>query len=187
MKILKLLFCILLFSSCSSKLKIIDIHKPTYKKISKKDFYMKDKNRSFERLKGQWLWTNASDTLTLKITPKYKIKYDEKVSHFENAYYDTADIEVKYIKNGITVYNDINKNNGQCLVPSPFKIHIDMFYLFNFCNLRSNSPSYLIFMAGGNSLSLLSPYVENEKVLLKKEGEYEVVIPHSIVLDRVMQ
>ena len=42
-------------------------------------------------------------------------------------------------------------------------------------------------MAGGNSLSLLSPYVENEKVLLKKEGEYEVVIPHSIVLDRVMQ
>ena len=184
MKILKLLFCIFLFYSCSSKLKIINIHTPTYGMNLKKNFYLKDK-ATFTRLKGEWLWTNASDTLTLKIIPKYKIKYDEKVSHFENAYYDTADIEVKYIKNGITVYND--KNNGRCLVPSPFKIQIDMFYLFNFCNLRSNSPSYLIFMAGGNSLSLLSPYVENEKVLLKKEGEYEVVIPHSIVLDRVMQ
>ncbi|AEE18976.1 hypothetical protein Krodi_0992 [Dokdonia sp. 4H-3-7-5] len=186
MKILKLLFCILLFSSCSSKLKIINIHTPTSGMNLKKNFYLKDK-ATFTRLKGEWLWTNASDTLTLKIIPKYKIKYDEKVSHFENAYYDTAIIEIKYIKNGITIFNSIdNKTDEVCLKVTPYKIYTDIFYLNNFCKEVLDT-SYLIFMDGGDSLSLLNPALEKENVLLKKEGEYDVVIPNSIMLDRVMQ
>ena len=158
-----------------------------YHKNIQKNFYLKDKNKSFERLSGEWLWTNTSDTLILQITPRYKEKYDEKVSGYRNAYYDTAIIKVKYTKNGITIYDDLEKDIDKiCLKPYTFKILTDFFYLKNLCT-KAFSNSYIVFMKGGKSLSLFTNHAKKEKVLLKKEGEYEVVIPNSIILDKVIE
>ncbi|TVZ21797.1 hypothetical protein JM84_0677 [Dokdonia sp. Hel_I_63] len=186
MKILKLLFCIFLFYSCSSKIKIIDIHKTTDNENLKKNYYLKDKNRSFERLSGKWLWSNNIDSLIIEATPFYKKRRQSPVRDYENVFYDTCILNVKYVKKGETIIDNIGPSKGDsCLVVSPFKVQTNVFYLKNRC--QKDNGSYLALRGDNEQLFFISPYVKQERVLVKKEGEYEVVIPHSIVLDRVMQ
>ena len=190
MKILKLLLCLLLFCACSPKLKIVSIHKPTYKKELKNNFYLKDKSKSFERLSGKWIWSSDTDTLIIEATPIYKKpRLKNPFSHNSynnNAFYDTCILNVKYIKEGKIIVNNIGPSKrDSCLVVSPFKIQTNVFYLKNRC--QKDNGSYLTLRGDNEQLFLISPYVIKERVLVKKEGKYEVVIPHSIVLDKVIE
>lgn len=186
-KISCIIFIASILSSCSPKLKVYRIHVPRYgKKKLTKNFYMKDHGRSFENLKGTWMWSNSTDTLTLKIKPYYKKPYESKIFDYENAFYDSSSIKMKYVKNGKIVFDNLDEDIlDSCLYARTFEIHTDMFYLNNRCNSKFTG-AYLIFMNDFNGLSLLGRATDRT-VLLKKENEYEVVIPNSIILDRIIE
>lgn len=183
-KILKLLMVSFLFCACSSQVKTINMHTSLSNKNLKKNFYLKDENRSFERLKGTWVWTSKKDSLIIESIPIYKKPYDKTLNTYENAYYDSGVLNVRYVKDGEVILDRIGKKTTKnCLIISPFKVQTNVFYLNNFC--KKDNGSYLILRGDNEQLFLVSPYTEKEKVLLSKDGEYEIVIPHSIVLDRI--
>ena len=167
-----------------AKIKIIDIHTNIYRKGLRKNFYLKDKSKSFETLKGTWVWSNDTDSLIVESLPVYRKPYESPNKNTKNAYYDSGVLNIKYIKDGKLIFDNTNKGIVEsCLVTSPFKVQTNVFYLNNHC--KGDSGSYLILRGDFQQLFLVSPYTEKEKVLLEKEGEYKVVIPHSIVLDKV--
>ena len=178
----KLVFFIiaLIFISCSTKLKIYDSCQLT--KNNDKNFYYKDTEYSYEILKGTWIWTNEKDTLYVKATPIYK----KPIKKFKNSFYDVGALSLKYIKNGKVIYDGLNDNlEKSCLLADKTTTNNrNMFILTNSCSTYLYS--YLLFMRGAQSLALLSPLVDKNKILLKTEDGTEIVIPNSIILDRVV-
>lgn len=154
-------------------------------KLRDDNYYLKDESLSYEQLKGEWLWTNKSDTLTLKIVPIYKKKYDENIySKRQNAYYDTALIQAKFSKQGDVIVNQISyPENDVCLFAQPLGIYTTMFYVYNKCRIGVFDQPVLMF--AGNDLVLVNKWNEEEGVFFEKDGEYKIVIPRTITLKRL--
>ena len=127
------------------------------------------------------MWVNKSDSLILK----FKSNFKKPLEGCENCFYDTSIMTIKYIENGKIIFNNLNvKADENCFLVKTTINNTNMFHLDNFC--KSHTDSYLIFMRGVKSLCLLSPFVERNRRLLKTEDGAEIVIPNSIILDRVV-
>tara|TARA_R110000868_G_C10775693_1_gene755091 strand:- start:84 stop:644 length:561 start_codon:yes stop_codon:yes gene_type:complete len=181
---LTILMAVVLFTGCSSKLKIYNLYglmEDT--KIKKDNYYLKDVHNYYKRLKGTWVWANKSDTLLFEINPVYK-KRIPKMYPFDNrnTYYDINEISFKFISDNGLILNEYNSTNNNCLIASPMGIYTNKFYLYNSCYNQSGSP---ILMYVGNDLVLIHDWNEEEGVFLEKEGEYKIIIPRIIILKRM--
>ena len=177
----------LLLSLCNNKLHVYSIHELLYKTELKNNFYLKDKNRSFENLKGKWIWENDNESLILGFNPNYKKVYTRKFTKHNNAYYDDSDIKIKYIKNDSTIYNNLNNGLSEnCIKVKNFKIYTNLFFLKNNCN-ENHDLSYMALMNNFKSLCIINPSTDNRNfILFETEDGTEIVILNSIILDRVV-
>jgi hypothetical protein len=149
----------------------------------KDNFYIKDFSGSNERLKGKWIWTNNKDTLVLKFTPIYKMKYDERVFNYKNAYYDTNKINIKYIEKGNVLFDNLEEGSLEnCLFANHLEILTTMFYLYNKC--ESGIFNHPVLMIVGNDLVLVNKWNEDMGVLIEGK-EYKVKIPRTFTLKRL--
>ena len=176
----------ILFFNCKPKLKIYDTY-ALMKDIHKRDdnFYVKDISKNYRHLKGNWQWTNELDTLIIEIKPIFKKKLGENYyPPKKNAFYDTNQINVKFIKNGEVIVDQINIEHENCLYVDHLGVNTNMFYVYERCT----GPNYVkpILMFVGNDLLLINRWNEKEGVFIKKEGAYEVKIPRTITLKRML-
>ena len=188
MKYILILLATILFFSCKPNLKIYDAHgllKPI--KIRKDNYYIKESNGSNTRLKGSWVWTNNNDTLLLKSTPIIKKKYgeDNLPTPKKNVYHDFNQISLKYVKDGKVIVDNLSSNDNNCLIANHLEVLTNMFYVYDKCSTDAYiEPPVLMFV--GNDLLLINQWNEKEGVFIKKEGAYEVKIPRTITLKRML-
>ena len=184
--IIKIVLVSFLLFGCGPKLKVYSIHDlMKSRKIRNDDYYLKDKSRSYELLKGKWIWTNQADTLVVNIIPVYKKKYyNNKFGGKKNAYHDTAILELKFIESGSTIVDEFGSVKADsCLYASPLGIYTNMFYLYNRC--RTGIYDHPILINIGGHLVLVNKWNGDEGALIEKEGEYKIVIPRTITLKRM--
>tara|TARA_R110000796_G_C14540824_1_gene432881 strand:- start:159 stop:722 length:564 start_codon:yes stop_codon:yes gene_type:complete len=184
-KVLINLFGLLIFSGCSPKLKVYDVFGLMEDIKTKKDnYYIKDVHNYYDRLKGNWIWTNNNDTLILKSTRINKKRFGDNWLGNKNTFYDTNEITYKYIKDGKEIIDQFNENEPEgCLFADHLGIYTNMFYVYWRCGGFVVDPPVLLFI--GNDLVLINKWNEEEGVFLEKEGKYKIIIPRTITLKRM--
>ena len=80
--------------------------------------------------------------------------------------------------------DQINTDYENCLYADHLGVYTNMFYVLERCIGPNYSPATLIYV--GNDLLLINQWNEKEGVFIKKEGAYEVKIPRTITLKRML-
>lgn len=185
MRVFIIICLTILFFGCSPKLKVYSIHSLMEdKKIREDNFYLRDKSNTYERLKGTYLWSNGLDTLILKFTPIYKKKITGgHLNPPKNAFFDTNEIKLRHVKDGKVIFDNFEHDYTKvCLYADHFGVYTTQFYFYNRCDGKPGGPLILFLR---DDILLVNQFVPDYYTLLKKEGEYEVVIPRNIVLKNI--
>lgn len=177
--------CVLFYMGCKPKLNIYNQHallEPI--KRSMDNSYTKDFSGSYDRLSGDWIWTEDHDTLVLNFKTIYKKKYEEKIFGYKNAYYDTSQMTIKYFSDGKVKVDSVSKKETKpCFYVGNLEVLTTMFRLFNRC--QTGVYDHPILMFAGNDLVLINKWSEEKDVFFEREGEYKIVIPRTITLKRM--
>ena len=101
-----ILFTITLFIgllSCKAQSPIIAIEDrtPPYNE----GVYYKDINGVFDPFIGTWIWQDGNSSITIEIV---KIEMEHREGHKINEYRDNLYGQIKYIENGVEIFNTLN-------------------------------------------------------------------------------
>jgi hypothetical protein len=125
-----ILFLISSILSCKAQSPIVNIDVPRSNTVD--GAYFKDLNNEFNKFVGTWIFTDGTNTLTIKLK-KVEMVYNDK------DYEDKLVGEYKYESNGFVIVNTLDNINNQNVAKHPISgssiINIDQSIICDDCDI----------------------------------------------------